>query len=119
MMDSLSLADAEMSLSDYGDWLIGGNESAMNVFFSFGIFMFLSVIIVSVSVHWWSVRKDPLRMPVIIYYFPYHLFGALVAGVLFGILVQMSYYIYGKMTGTLRYPDFYYKQRCLPKPPRP
>ena len=35
MMDALTLADAEMSLSDYGDWLIGGNESAMNVFFSF------------------------------------------------------------------------------------
>ena len=117
MMDALTLADAEMSLSDYWDWL-DSNTQALDVMFVSGFFVFVAVIIVSVSVPWWSVRKDPLRMPVMIYYFPYHLCGAVIAGILFGILVQMTYYIYGKMTGTIRYSDFYYKQRCLPKPPR-
>lgn len=116
-MDALTLADAEMSLSDYGDWLVS-NIQAANVMFVSGFLVFVSVIIVSVSVHWWSIRKDPLRMPIIINYFPYHLFGAVITGILFGILVQMTYYIYGKMTGTIRYSDFYYEQRCLPKPPR-
>ena len=50
MMDALTLADAEMSLSDYWDWL-DSNTQALDVMFVSGFLVFVAVIIVSNSDH--------------------------------------------------------------------